>query len=55
MAYTQAIVKMDIFLQLPTGTTVLNLNATKHMLKLEQNLYRLKDGQVTWHDHIKWV
>ena len=25
----------------------------KHLLKLQQNLYGLKDTQVTWHKHIK--
>ena len=48
MAYTQAKVKTDIYQQLPTRTTVTNLNPTKHVLKLKQNLYK-----VTWHDHIK--
>ena len=53
MAYTQAKFKMDIYLQLPMATTITKLDQTKHVLKLEQNLYGLKDGQVTWHDHIK--
>ena len=53
MAYTQAKVKTDIFMELPKGTTILNVDPSKHLLKLEQNLYGLKDGQVTWHDHIK--
>ena len=25
----------------------------KHLLKLQKNLYGLKDGQVSWHEHIK--
>ena len=53
MAYTQAKVKTDIFMQLPTGTTIPNINPSKHLLKLQQNLYSLKDSKVTWHEHIK--
>ena len=53
MAYTQADVTTDIFMQLPTGTTIKGVDPTKHLLKLQKNLYGLKDGQVTWHEHIK--
>ena len=53
MAYTQADVKTDIFMQLPSGTTIKGVDPTKHLLKLQKNLYGLKDGQVTWHEHIK--
>ena len=53
MAYTQADVKTDIFMQLPAGTTIQGMDPTKHLLKLQKNLYGLKDSQVTWHEHIK--
>ena len=53
MAYTQAKVKTDIYMTLPRATTIPNIDPTKHLLKLQQNLYGLKDGQVTWHEHIK--
>ena len=53
MAYTQAKVKTDIYLQLPKGTTIPGADSTKHLLKLQKNLYGLKDSQVTWHKHIK--
>ena len=53
MAYTQADVKTDIFMQLPAGTTIKGVDPNKHLLKLQKNLYGLKDGQVTWHKHIK--
>ena len=53
IAYTQADIKTDIFMQLPAGTTIKGVNPTKHLLKLQKNLYGLKDGQVTWHEHIK--
>ena len=46
MAYTQAKVKTDIFMTLPKGTTILNVDPSKHLLQLRQNLYGLKDGQV---------
>ena len=53
MAYTQADVKTDIFMQLPAGTTIPGVDPTKHLLKLQKNLYGLKDGRVTWYEHIK--
>ena len=53
MAYTQADVKTDIIMQLPAGTTIKEVDPNKHHLKLQKNLYGLKDGQVTWHKHIK--
>ena len=53
MVYTQAKVKTDIYLQLLKGTTIPGADLTKHQLKLKLNLYGLKDGQVTWHEHIK--
>ena len=53
MAYTQADVKTDIFMQLLAGTTIKEVDPHKHLLKLQKNLYGLKDGQVTWHEHIK--
>ena len=48
MAYTQAKVKTDIFMKLPAGTTISNVDLSKHLLKLQQNLHGLKDG----HDRI---
>ena len=53
MAYTQAKVKTDIFMTLPKGTTIPNVNPSKHLLQLRQNLYGLKDRQVTWHKHMR--
>ena len=53
MAYTQAKVKTDIFMTVPNGSTIQNVDPSKHLLKLRQKLYGLKDGQVTWHEHIK--
>ena len=53
MAYTQAKVKTNIDMKLPMGMTLTNLDQAKHLLKLEQNLYGLMDGKVTWHEHIK--
>ena len=53
MADTQAKVKTDIFMTLPKVTTIPNVNPTKHLLQLRQNLYGLKDRKVTWHEHIK--
>ena len=46
-------VKTDIYMTLPRATTILNIDPSKQLLKLQQNLYGLKDEQVTWHEHIK--
>ena len=53
MAYTQAKVNTNIYMTLPKGTTIPNVNPSKHLLQIPQNLYSLKDGQITWHEHIK--
>ena len=53
MAYNQANVKTDVFMQLPVGTTIKGMDSSKHLLKLQKNSYGLKDGQVTWRKHIK--
>ena len=53
MAYTQADVKTDIFMQLPAGMTIQGVDPNKHLLRLQKNLYGLKDSQVTWHEHTK--
>ena len=53
MAYTHADVKTYIFIQLTSGTTIQGFDPNMHLLKLQKNLYGLKDGQVTWHEHIK--
>ena len=38
---------------LQSGTTIQGVDPNKHLLKLQKNLYGLKDGQVTWQEHIK--
>ena len=53
LAYTQVQVKTNIYMKLPTGTTLPHLDPMKHLLKLEKNLYGLKDGQEIWYEHIK--
>ena len=47
MAYMQAKVKMDIFMKLPTGTALPKVDPANHLLKLQENLWRSKDGQAT--------
>ena len=47
MAYIQALNKTDIFLHTPQGIE-LNEDPHKYVLKLVQNLYRLKDAGRTW-------
>ena len=39
MAYTQADVKTNIFMQLPAGTTIKEVDPNKHLSKLQKNLY----------------
>ena len=43
MAYTQAKVKTDIYVTLPKGTTIPNVDPSKHLLQLRQSLYGLKE------------
>ena len=35
MAYTQAKIKTDIYMKLPMGTTLPNVDPNKHLLKLQ--------------------
>ena len=46
MAYTQAKVRTDIYMTLPKGTTIPNVDPSKHSLQLRQNLFGLKDGRL---------
>ena len=39
MAYTQADVKTEIFMQLPAGMTIQGVDPNKHLLKLQKKLY----------------
>ena len=50
-AYSQAMVKKNIYLHRPAG--VIFTNESKNMvLKLVQNLYGLKDAGATWFEHL---
>ena len=40
-------------MKLPAGTKIPNIDSSKHLHKLQQNLYGLKDDQVTWYEHMK--
>ena len=55
MAYTQADVKTDIFMQLPAGTTIQGVDPNKHLLKLQKNLYGLKDSRHLARAHQDWA
>jgi hypothetical protein len=54
MAYPQADVKTDIYMQLPKGTSLADdkFNDKNQLLKLRKNLYGLKDAGRTWYECI---
>ena len=51
LAYPQADLKANIFMRIPYGFTV--DKPGKWLLRLEKNIYGLKDAGRTWHHHLK--
>ncbi len=48
MAYPQASIKMDIYMELPQGIQTKHGNSKEHILKLEKNLYGQKQAGRMW-------
>jgi hypothetical protein len=48
MAYPQAPIEMDIYMELPQGIQTKHGNSTDHILKSEKNIYGLKQTGHTW-------
>jgi hypothetical protein len=54
MAYPQAPIKMDVYMELPQGINIKNGNSKNHVLKLLANLYGVRNklaGQV-WNGYL---
>jgi hypothetical protein len=58
MAFTQADVERDLYMELPKnfsvpGTKITYVDKGKHVLKLVKNLYGQKQAGKVWYDHLK--
>jgi hypothetical protein len=52
MAYLQAPIKMDIYMELPQGIQTKHGNSKEHVLKLEKNIYGQKQAGRMWNSFI---
>jgi hypothetical protein len=52
MAYPQAPVKMDIYMELPQGIQTKHGNSRDHMMKLEKNIYGQKQAGHMWNSFL---
>jgi len=52
MAYPQAPIKMDIYMELPQGIMTAHGNSKDHALKLEKNIYGQKQAGCVWNSFL---
>jgi len=52
MAYPQAPIEMDIYMELPQGIMTAHVNSKDHVLKLEKNIYRQKQAGHVWNSFL---
>jgi hypothetical protein len=52
MAYPQAPIKMDIYMELPQGIQTKHGNSKEHVLKLEKNIYGQKEAGRMWNSFL---
>jgi hypothetical protein len=52
MAYPQAPIKMDIYMELPQGIQTKHGNSKDHVLKLEKNIYGQKQAEHMWNSFL---
>ena len=52
MAYPQAPIEMDMYMELPQGIETKNRNSKDHVLKLLQNIYGQKQAGRVWNHHL---
>jgi hypothetical protein len=52
MAYPQALIKMDIYMELPQGIQTKHRNSKEHVLKLEKNIYGQKQAGRVWNSFL---
>jgi hypothetical protein len=52
MAYSQAPIEMDIYMELPQGIQTKHGNSKEHVLKLEKNIYGQKQAGRVWNSFL---
>ncbi len=52
MAYPQAPIEMDIYMELPQGIQIKHGNSKEHVLKLEKNIYGQKQAGRMWNSFL---
>jgi hypothetical protein len=52
MAYPQAPIEMDMYMELPTGFHTKHRNSKDHVLKLIANIYGQKQAGCVWNSHL---
>ncbi len=52
MAYPQAPIKMDIYMELPQGIQTKHGNSKEHVLKLEKNIYGQEQAERVWNSFL---
>jgi len=52
MAYPQAPIEMDIYMELPQGIQTAHGNSKDHVLKLEKNIYGQKQAGHVWNSFL---
>ena len=52
MAYPQAPIEMDMYMELPTGIHTKHRNSKDHVLKLLANIYGLKQAGRVWNSYL---
>jgi hypothetical protein len=52
MAYPQAPIEMDIYMELPQGIQTMHRNSRDHVLKLEKNIYGQKQAGCVWNSFL---
>ena len=52
MAYPQAPIKMDIYMELPQGIQTKHKNSKDHVLKMEKNMYGQKQAGRIWNSFL---
>ncbi len=52
MAYPQAPIEMDIYMELPQGIQTKHGNSKEHVLKLEKNIYGQKQAGHMWNSFL---
>jgi hypothetical protein len=52
MAYPQAPIKMDMYMELPTGVYTKHGNSKDHVLKLLANIYGQKQASRVWNSYL---